>query len=101
MSTVPEFPERVPDEQSEARLVELRREAQRRGQVSALGIRPPGAPFPQASPETGYYGAVHEQRRRFSRQRKSPDNELGRDRLFDVHDAGAHRPGRRGVCGLP
>jgi hypothetical protein len=24
--------------------------------VSGLGIRPPGAPFPQASPETGYYG---------------------------------------------
>ncbi len=58
MSTVPEYPQRVPDDQSEARLVELRHEAQRRGQVRALGIRPPGAPFPQASPETGYYG-VH------------------------------------------
>jgi Polysulphide reductase, NrfD len=58
MSTVPEFPERMPTEQTEARLFELKREAQRRGQVNALGIRPPGAPFPQASPETGYYG-VH------------------------------------------
>ncbi len=58
MSTVPEFPQRVPDERSEARIAELRREAQRRGQVRGLGIRPPGAPFPQASPETGYYG-VH------------------------------------------
>jgi Polysulphide reductase, NrfD len=56
MSTAPEFPERIADEQSEARLVELRGEAQRRGQVKGLGIRPPGAPFPQASPETGYYG---------------------------------------------
>lgn len=55
-AVVPEFPERIPDEQSEARLYELRREAQQRGQVKALGIRPPGAPFPQASPETGYYG---------------------------------------------
>ena len=56
MSTAPEFPERVPDEQSEARLLELRGEAQRHGQIKGLGIRPPGAPFPQASPETGYYG---------------------------------------------
>ncbi len=56
MSTAPEFPERVPDEQSEARLLELRAQAQRRGEIKGLGIRPPGAPFPQASPETGYYG---------------------------------------------
>ena len=56
MSTAPEFPERVPDEQSEARLMELRAQAQRRGEIKGLGIRPPGAPFPQASPENGYYG---------------------------------------------
>ncbi|MGI9102453.1 MAG: NrfD/PsrC family molybdoenzyme membrane anchor subunit [Terriglobales bacterium] len=56
MSTVPEIPERLPDEQSESRLAEIRREAKTRGQVRGLGIRPPGAPFPQASPESGYYG---------------------------------------------
>jgi hypothetical protein len=56
MSTLPKLPERVPDDQSEARLFELRREAQQHGQARALGVRPPGAPFPQASPETGYYG---------------------------------------------
>ena len=41
MSTVPEFPERVPDEQSEARLVELRREAQRRGPVEHADVVEP------------------------------------------------------------
>ncbi len=50
------IPERMPDAQSEARLLELRREAETRGRVQAIGIRPPGAPFPQASSETGYYG---------------------------------------------
>jgi len=40
----------------EQRLVEIRREAERRGEVQAPGIRPSGAPFPLASPETGYYG---------------------------------------------
>lgn len=38
------------------RLVEIRREAERKGRVEALGVRLPGAPFPMASPETGYYG---------------------------------------------
>lgn len=47
---------RVPDQASEARLLEIRREAEKRGSVQAIGIRPPGAPFPVASPETGYYG---------------------------------------------
>jgi hypothetical protein len=51
-----EVPGRTPDAQSEARLLEIRREAERHGQVRDAGIRPPGAPFPQASPETGYYG---------------------------------------------
>jgi hypothetical protein len=40
----------------EQRLLELRREAELRGEVKARGIRPLGAPFPMASPETGYYG---------------------------------------------
>lgn len=44
------------DAAREQRLTELRREAQQRGEVKRSGIRPAGAPFPQASPETGYYG---------------------------------------------
>jgi hypothetical protein len=40
----------------EQRLLQLRREAEAHGQVSSRGIRPQGAPFPMASPETGYYG---------------------------------------------
>lgn len=57
MSTDPQPREdRVPDQAREARLLEIRREAERRGEIKAVGIRPPGAPFPVASPETGYYG---------------------------------------------
>ncbi len=41
---------------TEPRLLELRREAEQRGKVEAIGIRPPGAPFPRATPESGYYG---------------------------------------------
>jgi formate-dependent nitrite reductase membrane component NrfD len=40
----------------ENRLYEIRREAQEKGSVQAIGIRPPGAPFPHATPRTGYYG---------------------------------------------
>jgi len=40
----------------ERRLFELRREAERKGHVGGAGIRPAGAPFPVASPQTGYYG---------------------------------------------
>jgi len=40
----------------ENRLFEIRREAQEKGRVLTPGVRPPGAPFPVASPETGYYG---------------------------------------------
>ena len=40
----------------EQRLDEIRREAERRGKLQVVGTRPAGAPFPQASPETGYYG---------------------------------------------
>jgi len=40
----------------ENRLYEIRREAERKGHVEAHGVRLPGAPFPVASPATGYYG---------------------------------------------
>jgi hypothetical protein len=40
----------------ERRLEELRREAEQRGRIQVVGVKPAGAPFPQASPETGYYG---------------------------------------------
>jgi len=40
----------------EARLLEIRREAERLGRAQGAGLRPAGAPFPQASPTTGYYG---------------------------------------------
>ena len=47
---------RVPDEASERRLFEIRREGELKGKVAGAGIRPGGAPFPTASVETGYYG---------------------------------------------
>src|SRR2546425_1620385 len=47
---------RTPDFASEQKLVEIRREAERRGEVKSAGIRPAGSPFPIASPDTGYYG---------------------------------------------
>ncbi len=53
---LPELPDRVPDAKSERRLTEIRREALEHGRVSGSGIMPVGAPFPKASPETGYYG---------------------------------------------
>ncbi len=40
----------------EKRLDEIRHEAEMRGALQTGGARPPGAPFPKASPETGYYG---------------------------------------------
>src|SRR3954468_6568015 len=40
----------------EKRLDEIRREAERRGKLEVVSARPGGAPFPQASPESGYYG---------------------------------------------
>jgi len=48
--------ERVPDLASEQRLMSLRDEAERKGLVTATGIRPAGSPIPRASEETGYYG---------------------------------------------
>src|SRR5437764_5088425 len=58
MSSVPlpEILRRIPDSESELRLAEIRREAGRLGVVNARGITPAGAPFPQATAETGYYG---------------------------------------------
>jgi hypothetical protein len=53
---LPELPGRIPDSQSERRLTALRREAAQSGVVSGKGVLPQGAPFPQASPTTGYYG---------------------------------------------
>lgn len=41
---------------SEARLEQLRREGEMLHLTRATGIRPEGAPFRTASPETGYYG---------------------------------------------
>src|SRR5437870_2955921 len=49
------LPHRV-DMEREQRLDDIRRQAEEKGTVSARGIRPGGAPFPKASPETGYYG---------------------------------------------
>ena len=50
---LPELPGRVPDSQSERRLTDLRLEAARSGVVSAKGVTPEGALFPQASPTSG------------------------------------------------
>lgn len=44
------------DWSGENRLMEIRREAEKTGQVQAVGVRLPGAPLPIASPQTGYYG---------------------------------------------
>lgn len=44
------------DSPRERRLDEIRREAETHGRLQVVGKRPAGAPFPQASPETGYYG---------------------------------------------
>jgi hypothetical protein len=49
---------RKADEKSEARLEQLKTEAALRGRVSDAGIRPPGAPFPDATEQTGYYGTA-------------------------------------------
>ena len=48
-------PEAV-DLEHEKRLLEIRSEAEARGEIKVRGIRPIGAPFPKASPQTGYYG---------------------------------------------
>ncbi len=56
MTTDPRPEHRTDARPSEARLLEIRSIAEREGRVPAAGVRPPGAPFPKASPETGYYG---------------------------------------------
>ncbi len=53
---LPELRRRAPDPESERRLAEIRREATKTGLTLAQGITPAGAPFPSATPETGYYG---------------------------------------------
>ena len=53
---LPELPGRIPDSQSEGRLTALRREAAQSGVFLGKGVLPQGAPFPHASPTTGYYG---------------------------------------------
>ena len=55
MSTEPLRPH-LPDRPSEERLLEIRRQAEQLGRSEGAGIRPAGAPFPQASPQSGYYG---------------------------------------------
>lgn len=40
----------------EARLLEIRKRAEEFGKVTEKGVIPAGAPFPIASPSTGYYG---------------------------------------------
>jgi polysulfide reductase-like protein len=49
-------PSRAPHLASEQRLLEIRTEAELRGEVKAAGVRPSRSPLPVASPETGYYG---------------------------------------------
>src|SRR5436853_7700359 len=44
------------DSRREQRLDEIRREAERHCKLQVVSPRPAGAPFPQASPDTGYYG---------------------------------------------
>ena len=54
-----EYPLSEMDEQDlsrERRLEEIRRQAEQRGQLQVVGPPPAGAPFPQASPQHGYYG---------------------------------------------
>jgi hypothetical protein len=46
------------DVERERRLHDIREEAHKHGVVQEIGARPAGAPFPVASPKTGYYG-VH------------------------------------------
>jgi Polysulphide reductase, NrfD len=48
--------DRRDDDQREQRLDEIRLQAEKVGQPKVLSSRPAGAPFPQATPEKGYYG---------------------------------------------
>ena len=42
-------------DQRENKLLELRDEAELKGRVGGVGVRPAGSPFPIASPDNGYY----------------------------------------------
>ena len=53
---LPQMPSRLPDLESERRLLEIRREAEETGAVKAAGTVLTGAPFPKMTPATGYYG---------------------------------------------
>jgi hypothetical protein len=44
------------DLEKERKLEVIRGQAEQYGRVGSIGIRPAGAPFPQATPESGYYG---------------------------------------------
>jgi hypothetical protein len=55
MSDPSPLPEYARDAQRERRLDEIRLEAEKHGQLQVVSRRPEGAPFPQASPENGYY----------------------------------------------
>jgi len=48
--------ELIPDAGRERKLLEIRAQAAREGKIDGGGIRVSGAPFPIASPDTGYYG---------------------------------------------
>jgi hypothetical protein len=56
MSDVARVTPEVQEITRERRLFEIRREAETKGEVIGKGVRPSGAPFPVASPESGYYG---------------------------------------------
>lgn len=51
-----EYTQRGWQSNKEARLEQLREQAKTFGTVDSKGVKPEGAPFPLASPETGYYG---------------------------------------------
>jgi len=51
-----EYTQRGWQSNKEARLQEIREQAKTLGTVESKGVTPEGAPFPIASPETGYYG---------------------------------------------
>jgi hypothetical protein len=52
---IPIRPDDADSLRRERRLDDIRLEAERHGQLQVVGARPAGAPFPQASPENGYY----------------------------------------------
>ena len=54
--SIPNLTQKISGPDSELRLAQLREEARQHGKVEGHGIRPEGAPFPQASPQAGYYG---------------------------------------------